>query len=290
MPCTTGSRRRDQCSTDVSRLDLDAQQAPSGAFPCVIDWGGGRETRDENGFATAIVLRRLRRLGISSRGVGRALDFLESCAAPTGGAFSFWPAAARPPWAVGIPPDADDTAVMTLELYAQGRRTRAQARETLVDVLVAAAGSRPLLPGPPWWRAGAFPTWLRFDGLDRDHVLDCGVNANVLALMASLDARDLPGFVEAVDMVVAAVAWCQHDDPGEAALRADSIAPYYASPRAVWHILDDAVWCGVTELAEARDHFTALIGSAPAGGNALWRNAYGGPVWRCLALDLLDAS
>src|ERR1044072_8148896 len=104
--------------------DLLAEQAPSGAFPCVIDWGGGRSRRDENGFATALVLRRIRRLGWSSPGRDRALDFLESCAVEPPGAFAFWPPPARPPWAAGTPPDADDTAVIPLELYACGRRSR----------------------------------------------------------------------------------------------------------------------------------------------------------------------
>lgn len=270
-----------------TRPDVDAEQAASGAFPCTIDWGGGVVTPDENGFATALVVRRMRRLGITSPSVERALDFLETCAAEPAGAFAFWPPSPRPAWAAGLPPDADDTAVITLELLAHGRRTRDQARDALVEVLVASAQGRPLLPGPPWWRAGVFPTWLRLDGVDRDHVLDCGVNANVVALMAVLDARDLPGYDEAVDMVVAAVGWCAQGVVADAALRADSIAPYYASPSAVLEILDDAVWCGAAELAGARDTFAALVGDIPRDVTALWRNAYGGPVWRCRALGLL---
>ena len=121
---------------------------------------------------------------------------------------------------------------ITLELYAHGRRSRAQAQDTLVDVLIASLTGPPVLPGPVWRRAGVFPTWLDLDGADRANIVDCAVNANVLALMASLDERELPGFAEAVDMIVAAVDWCEQGGSGRAAKRADTIAPYYAlSPR-----------------------------------------------------------
>jgi hypothetical protein len=276
----------------VLLAELEAEQAPSGAFPCLINWGRDSGADDENGFATALVLRRMRRRGIRSAVIGRSLDFLEACAAePSGprGAFSFWPGATRPAWAAAVPPDADDTAVITLELCAHGRRTRAQALDTLVDVLIASLTGPPAFPGPAWRRAGVFPTWLDLGGADRANVVDCGVNANVLALMASLGARELPGFAQAVDMIDAAVDWCGQDASGAAAKRADTIAPYYASPHAVAQILDDAVWCGATELTRARDRLLALIGPAPAGPVPLWRNAYTGPVWHCRALDLLTA-
>ena len=104
------------------RPDLEAEQAPSGAFPCVIEWRQRSDVCDENGFATALVLRRMRRLGIRSAAIERSLDFLETCAAEPSGAFSFWPRATRPAWAACVPPDADDTAVITLELCAHGRR------------------------------------------------------------------------------------------------------------------------------------------------------------------------
>jgi len=61
----------------------------------------------------------------------------------------------------------------------------------------------------------------------------------------------------------------------------------HASPCAVAQILDDAVWCGATELAGSRDRLAALVGAAPEGETALWRNAYAGPVWHFRALQLL---
>jgi hypothetical protein len=274
----------------VPPAELEAEQAPSGAFSCVIDFGGGVESHDENGFTTALVLRRLRRLGIPFSGIGRALDFLESCASEPPGAFSFWPPTARFARETGLPADADDTATITLELYAHGRRSRAQARATLVDVLVAAAATWPLSPPVPWWRPGAFPTWLRADGLDRDRVVDCGVNANVLALMAGIDARDLTGYAEALAMIAAAVDWCARATPADTAARVDAIAPYYASPGAVLQVLDDAVWCGVAELAPVRDRLTGRVGPRSTDDTALWRNAYSGAVWRCRALQLLPAN
>jgi hypothetical protein len=273
----------------VLPAELEAEQAPSGAFPCLIKWGRGPSAYDENGFATALVLRRMRRRGIRSAATERSLDFLEACAAGPPGAFSFWPRATRPAWAAAVPPDADDTAAIILELCAHGRRTRAQALDTLVDVLIASLTGPPAFPGPAWRRAGVFPTWLDLGGADRANVVDCGVNANILALMAALGARELPGFAQAVEMIDAAVDWCGQDASGGAAKRADTIAPYYASPHAVAQILDDAVWCGATELMRARDRLLALIGPAPAGEIPLWRNAYAGPVWHCRALDLLTA-
>ena len=154
-------------------------------------------------------------------------------------------------------------------------------------MLIASLTDRPVLPGPVWRRARVFPTWLDLDGVDCANIVDCAVNANILALMASLDARELPGFAEAVDMIAAAVDWCEQGGSGGTAKRADTIAPYYASPRAVAQILDDAVWCGATELAGSRDRLAALACAAPEGETALWRNAYAGPVWHCRALQLL---
>jgi hypothetical protein len=269
--------------------DIEAEQAPSGAFPCLIDFGGGVERYDENGFTTALVLRRLRRLRMPFPGIARSLDFLESCASEPHGAFSFWPPTVAVAQETGLPADADDTATITLELYAQGRRSREQARATVVDVLVAAAAAWPLSPPVPWWRPGAFPTWLRADGLDRDRVVDCAVNANVVALMASIDARDLPGYAEAVAMITAAVEWCAQASSADTMARVDAIAPYYASPGAVVRVLDDAVWCGVSELAPVRDHLATLVETRSTDDTALWRNAYSGPVWRCRALQLLAA-
>jgi len=254
----------------------------TGAVQCEVTWPDGRSKRDENGFATALVLRRLRRAGRPRP--ARALDFLESCADQRSGVFRFWPSAATPPWAHGVRADVDDTAVITLELWAHGRISRDQALDTVYDVLMPALTGAPPRPGPAWLRAGVFGTWLAADEAERPPVIDCGVNANVLALLAALGRADLPGYDAAVEMITNAVGWCVAGPPDERERRLDSIAPYYAHPAVVADVLADAVWCGASELEPARDRLDELVAAAGGDRSALCRNAYSSPVWRCPAL------
>jgi hypothetical protein len=255
----------------------------TGAVQCEVTWPDGRAERDENGFATALVVRRRRRAGI--RPPAGALDYLQSCAAAPPGAFRFWPPAATPVWARDVPADVDDTAVITLELWAHGRLTRDQALDTVFDVLMPTLTGAPPACGPPWIRPGVFGTWVAVDGTARPPVVDCGVNANVVALLAALDRADLPGYAAAVEMITAAVAWCAAGPREERDRRLDSIAPYYAHPAAVADVLADAVWCGAAGLAPALGQLDELLVGAGGDRSALCRNAYSGPVWRCRALD-----
>jgi hypothetical protein len=280
---------------------LRAEQAPSGAFCCTIVYADHKE-QDGNGFATALVLRGLRRLGHSPGLDGtrrRALDFLERCADPEiPGAYGFWPIAERPPWAQGIPADSDDTAVLALELYRHERRTLRQTRDTVYEVLVPRLLTHFDRSGPPWIRPLTFPTWLSRDGARRANPVDCCVNANVLALMAVCGLQHLPGYDESCAMIAAALAWAAAPEKGledvarQRTLRLRTLTPYYPDPAAFLTAVTHAVACGVDALQPALERLRDLCVQArppAAARGALCSNAYGGYIWRCRALDLVAA-
>src|SRR6266705_5481361 len=94
-------------------------QSPSGAFTSTIA-DGEMQTPDENSFTTARVIDALGGLAAHPRlraAAQRALSFLASCEAPElPGTYRFWPDARRPAHVPRYPPDADDTALVSLAL------------------------------------------------------------------------------------------------------------------------------------------------------------------------------
>jgi hypothetical protein len=272
---------------------LRAEQDSGGGFACTITHRDGRVELDHNGFATALVLRELRLHPAHpalDEVTGPALGLLERCADPSmRGAYGFWPVDERPGWARGVPADCDDTAVLSLELLRAGRRSLAATRDAVFDVLVSSLVTDVPTLGPSWIRPLTFPTWLDPDFGGRANIVDCAVNANVLALMAVCELRDLPGYIEAASMIDAAIAEVTHADPRRRAAHMWSLAPYYPDPRVFDVMLEHAIACGVQELRFARRRLHALLAEArlPPAPLTLCANAYSEPVWHCPAFDLI---
>lgn len=194
---------------------------------------------DVNGFVTALGVRALR---LSGRYVPPPmLDALETCRTEQGG-FRFWPSAHRPHWAPDLPDDADDTALMTLELYLLGRLSREEARRIACISLVRNRVRRIDGAGPPWRRVGVFKTWAR-ESTETD-LIDCTAHANVLALMATLNLLHLPGVRETYTMLEAALDFARDD-----AERANSLSPFYPHPAEFVLALAHAQRCGAFDLA-----------------------------------------
>ncbi len=214
-----------------------------GLFACRVT-GSGMDHDDRNGFATAQVLRALgahagRTLG--SRSHDASLRALERCRNPQTGGFRFWPLGERPAWAPDLPDDADDTSLFALLLWKADRLSLDDLRLTACRTVVSHRLAATVQPGPAWPRVGAFRTWMR-PGLDPD-MADCTVNANVLAMLAAAGLRAVPGYQEAVAMIVDAVLWSAED-----ARRAETLSPFYPEAGELPLAVEAAVAEGVREL------------------------------------------
>lgn len=282
-------------SAAPSTTALLAEQDDGGGFACTVTHRDGRVDIDRNGFTTALVLRELagRPPDPMLDGIrARALTLLERCADPRmPGAYGFWPPGERPAWGRSVPPDCDDTAVLMLELLRAGLRSHEEARDTVYEVLVGSLCTDVTAPGPRWRRPLTFTTWLDPAFERRANAIDCAVNANVLALMATVGLTELPGYAESAAMIDAAVGEALGAEGRERRLRLWSVAPYYPDPRVFAVILEHAVACGVEELRRASEHLGKALPSVvvPSGDHALCGNAYGGPSWRCPAFEIARA-
>ena len=263
---------------------LLAGQRPSGAFASTMH-DQGTEAADDNGFVTARVLGGLEASGLPPAldpAVGRAADFLETCAAAElPGAFRFWPDQHRPAHVPRYPPDADDTALISLQLARYGRRTRDQLRRTVAHVLLhhrVPAGCRPA----PWVRPGAFWTWL-----DRDfgyNLVDCVVNANVVTLICAAGLRGITGYGDACAMVDLAVRLAI-DDPFSLRM----ISPYYPRPRDLRDAVARAVGAGAQELAPCLGLLRERLGAGPEPDHTpVCSSAYGKVQWTAPLVRRLD--
>lgn len=241
---------------------------------------------DRNGFTTALAVRALRRRGRASS-CSTMLDALERCRTSEGG-YGFWPSDMRPSWAPSLPADADDTAIMTMELFLAGRLSRTEARRIACLTIGKHRISRLPQLRPPWLRTGVFSTWHR-RGIAFD-LIDCTAIANALALFAVLDLQEIPGVRASTALMHDAIAWAGDDE-----LRACSLSPFYPEPLELVLALDNAIEAGATDLAEAR----AAAIRTHWGRNAETRSAYddhrvcsspyGVSVWRSPALARLRA-
>jgi hypothetical protein len=185
----------------------------------------------------------------------------------------------RPDWAARLPADVDDTALMLAELHRHGRIDRGIAMRGLCTVILPCR-VRPLdrALAPPWVLPGSFQTWLAGDGAPQ--VIDCCVNANVLALMARLGATHLPGYAEAADTVLAGLAWA-----GDDRARLASITPFYPSVRSLAEAVAHAAECGAHRLEGASGALQRLAGALQDEEAGCCSSAYGQAVWRCAAID-----
>lgn len=231
---------------------------------------------DRNGFVTALGVRALRRRGLPVPAA--MLDALERCRSARGG-FRFWPQDARPEWAPDLPDDADDTAIMLLELLHAGRVGREEARRVACLTIARRRVAGFALLRPPWLRPGVFATWSR-EGIRRD-LVDCTATANALALFATLELSHLPGVREAGQMLAAALQWAGDDD-----LRATSLSPFYPDPAEFVLALDHAAQCGAHGMDALHRRATATAWGQDAQARSARRDhavcgsPYGVAVWR----------
>jgi hypothetical protein len=245
----------------------------------------GQRLDDYNGFVTALAVRALRTRGAEIPAA--ILDALERCRSPNAG-YGFWAPCARPEWAPRLPDDADDTAIMTLELHAAGRLSREEARRiACLSIGRHRIAQLPVLR-PPWLRTGVFSTWHR-RGIALD-LIDCTATANALAAFAALDLHEIPGVRASTAMLRDAVAWA-----GDDGTRACSLSPFYPEPAEFVLALRHAVEAG----AEALAPVYAAAAQTSWGRDADTRVAhddhrvcsspYGSAVWRSPALARIRA-
>ncbi|RZL86246.1 MAG: hypothetical protein EOP82_30570 [Variovorax sp.] len=237
--------------------------------------------RDCNGFVTALAVTALRQAGVAAP--EQMLDVLTACRSQTGG-FRFWPAGYRPGWAPDLPDDADDTAIMTLELLRAGRLTDAEARR-IACLSIGRHRFGSFGAGPTGWRLpGVFATWHR-QGSAVD-LIDCTATANVLALYAAVGLWHLSGVEAAVGMLADAIEWA-----GSGWERAQSLSPFYPEPIELVWALEHAVQAGAVPLGP----LLALAARQPWArererhlrGRPICSGPYGAVLWHSPALSAI---
>ncbi|MFG1935173.1 hypothetical protein ACGFK1_31680 [Mycobacterium sp. NPDC048908] len=271
--------------TDELVNEIVTAQNASGAFAStMVEDGAARD--DENGFVTAQVLRALGPHTADARlreAAGRALDFLAGCEDPDHpGAYRFWTDTARPAHVPVYPADADDTAVISLELARHGRLDTAALRATVLRRLfphrVAAGVDMPA----SWVRPGVFWTWLADDfGYN---VVDCTVNANVAALLAVARLTHLPCYEAVGSMIETAVGAA-----GDNEHHVRCLSPYYPHPNELLLAVDAAVAAGAHRL---RTTLEALRKWArpPDVGEPVFCSSYGRVRWHVPLLHHIRAA
>lgn len=234
--------------------ELLPAQTASGAFPSTVSLPTG-PVPDENGFITALVLHELAGFPPTPdlrAAQERALDFLLRCERrDQPGCFAFYPPGAQPDWMpIPLPPDADDTALITLALARAGRWSRhalehiARHRLAPFRLLHLSAIAK------PWHRVGAYFTWL--DEMFYPNVVDLCVNVNVAILLKTAGLAEEMGLMALVEMIEAGIDWA-----GASAQRSFLLTPFYPQPHELVHAVGRAVELGVSELAPCRDKLSA---------------------------------
>jgi hypothetical protein len=230
-----------------------ASQAPSGAFRSTVQCDG-KSFADENGFITALVLRELGRLPASFDLFShreRALDFLEACESLSSpGAFHFYPPGNEPQWmGTRLAPDADDTALIVLELLKH-RRVSQEIADRIIDEVLEPHRLH-YRPGdtPDWARQGAYKTWLDISA--RPNPIDCCVNANVAALLKFSGRDHHTGYKAACETVLYGVRCA-----GSAPRLARMLTPYYPQPVELLYAMRRALAVGVKEFGDVADGFS----------------------------------
>lgn len=254
-----------------------------GALPALRDGPAGPEP-DATSFVTALGLRALAAApGPEAQRLShRMLGFVTRCEiAGQPGAFAFWPAGRRPVWAAAVPPDTDDSALCLAALHRSGRLGRAETLRRTARAILPNRAPAPDGPVPPWIRRGAFQTWITADR-HRPNVIDCAVNANILALLALLGLRGLPGQAEAARMIAAAVDWAGRDPR-----RLRVLTPFYPDAREFRLAVEAAVAAGCAELAATARRLATLAPGLPGPQDVICSAAYAGAGWRSPALARL---
>ena len=234
---------------------IEVGQSPGGTFLSTVHLPSG-EVEDTNCFITALVLRELSQLRYASSwqqtaeledASRRALGYLMRSVYPVSPhAYSFYPHQYHPFWMdTTLFADADDTAVIALELVRYGKRDPEIFTYIAENYLRIYRASGTHLYAP-WQREGVYLTW--FTTADIDNPIDCCVNTNVVAMLAVAGLQDTPGYKEACAMINDAAAWAGADHE-----RLRQLTPYYPHPIEWYYALDHAVKSGAEALRPARD-------------------------------------
>ncbi len=268
--------------------ELFESQSVDGAFPSIIHFRD-RTQVDWNGFTTAQVLRALSGATGSSdlqRIRNSALNFLLLCESPVrSGAFGFWPSGSHARGLRPLAEDADDTAIYAVLLARYGWLDDRALLRIACQVLLPHRLGELHQPAPSWLRRGVFLTWLRKDW---PAIVDCCVNANVLAFLAYAGLGHLPGYREACAMIEDGIRWA-----GDSLPRARSLSPFYPDPVELVHAVEHAVCCGATPLEKSllflRERRWArgrTANSSSASGRPICGTTYGRLVWTSRAVDI----
>jgi hypothetical protein len=123
---------------------------------------------------------------------------------------------------------------------------------------------------------GVFLTWLH-RGV-RPNPVDCCVNANVIALMASAGLTHLPGYAEACAMIQEGLRWANQSWD-----RAQALVPYYPDPRELYYALHHAVEWGAESCAPAlrllREFSPKGEPNMPSAQSPIFGSSDGSVVW-----------
>lgn len=217
-----------------------ASQSASGAFRSVVNHHG-MAMEDENSFVTALIVYELLRLDdpAACGAIARALNFLESCQAPSG--FHFYPPGNEPDWmGVRLPPDADDTALLARVLYETGRLNLNSVIQLAEATLEQHRQHYNPDPIASWVHAGCYRTWL--SPKQRPNPIDCCVNANVAALLALIGKQDSSGYYAACATVTSGIEWAEGID-----WRLAMLTPYYPHPAELFYAIERGIDAGVDE-------------------------------------------
>jgi hypothetical protein len=172
---------------------------------------------------------------------------------------------------------------MALLLWHADRLSLEEARRLACRTVVTHRLAAVVHPGPAWVRVGAFKTWMR-PGIEPD-MADCTVNANILALLAAVGLRTVPGYRQAVMMIEDAVLWSAED-----AARAEVLSPFYPAAGELVLAVEAAVAQGARELRpvlfaiNASPMWRRLREQACAAEPVICGSPYGLMRWTCVAV------
>ncbi len=189
-----------------------------------------------------------------------------------------------------LPDDADDTSIIALELLRHGVIDRSFVLKNTCTILKEFRLRNISPPAPEWLRPGVFLTWL--SGHEHRNIVDCCVNANVVALFAYAGITHWNGYREACEMIDDGIRWA-----GDSLQRARFLTPFYPHPIELFYALRYAITQGAIQLVPALQKLTQASWAAEDINTAKYRpicsSAYGGVVWSSSILQkirLLEAN
>lgn len=264
-----------------------ALQSPGGAFLSKVRLPFG-DTEDRNCFVTGLVIRETSSVhGYPALDEARrqAFAFLMRSKYPVYPyLFSFYPHHAHPFWMRNaLYADADDTSIIALELARAGlfpAEALAYLAENFFLKYRATGDFRHHLT-QDWQREGVFLTW--FSSSDMANPIDCCVNTNVVALLASANLTGLDGYAAACDMINAAAK-----ESAIEPLRSREFAPHYPHPVEWYYALEHAVNAGASALIPALESLrdAPLVKQDLLSESPLCSDAEGKIVWTAKVLTL----